>query len=157
MTESTKGMTVEDAIEELRQLIAQARPMIAAGAEIKPKELALVQAYEKSEQILSLLKTNRMANKIELRVGKNGLTFAGYCNCGSPIFLWCNGCRKHPDRCICGTSKWAKTRSLEDMRQTLRAQGLSEDEIKKRVDERSNANQINVLIAKIHSAQGEEG
>ena len=72
-------MTAEEAIEELRLLIAYALPQKAAGAEIKPMELALLQAYEKSEQILSLLKTDRMAlakRLIDCRV--KTATWTGY-------------------------------------------------------------------------------
>lgn len=67
-SESTKGMTAEEAVEELRQLIAYALPTKSAGAEIKPKELALLQAYETSEQILSLLKADRTALAKRLRI-----------------------------------------------------------------------------------------
>lgn len=41
---------------------------------------------------------------IKLQMGRYGLTFAGYCKCGEPIFLSCNGCHKHPSKCDCGTA-----------------------------------------------------
>ena len=46
--------------------------------------------------------------------GLQGLEFAGLCECGSPVFLKCAGCGKHPRRCDCGSSQRVRNKIVSD-------------------------------------------